>query len=177
MYLRLKPQCSSASRSASEPGISKALPQYLRRLLLSRHLSAFDWQNGGPVGAIKFIDLRELEYIARRALHGDVIATHMAQLYLRGMRCLVAEVDGGACQYSIGDSWNGNNRQFTLAGQAVMLQAISVCATVGRRKDLVDIATRIHRFVVQRDSKIESHPLFYNGKLSRNAGTDLRLRD
>jgi hypothetical protein len=177
MHLRLKSNSSLAPRPTHELGLPEALPRGLRSLLFSNHLSSFDWRCGGPVGPIKFIDLRELEYALLRAEQGDVNAAPMAQLYLRAMGALIATDNGAACQYSIGDRCNSNSRQFTLAGQALMLQAIGIGAALGRRKSLANVAMRIHRFVARSGDELAPHPSFQKRDLSHISSPISKLRD
>jgi hypothetical protein len=147
MYLRLKSTNASNEYNLNLTFYATDLAPNVRAKLRKRHLAAFDWICGGPPGAIKFIDLDQLEYCVRLAQSGDVLATLMSNLYLEGLRNLVVPHLGAACQFSIGSRWNCHNQFFTLAGQAIALQAIVVCAPLQRNRELFEIGRSIHRFV------------------------------
>lgn len=146
MYLRLKSYHSPHFQLPKEPRSATLLAPSIRDELRRRHLRAYDWVHGGPAGAIKFIDLDQLEYCVSRAKDGDFLATLMSNLYLDGLCKAVVPDLGGACQFSIGTKWNHSNQFFTLAGQAITLQAIALCGPLQRDPKLFEIGRAIHRF-------------------------------
>ncbi len=149
MYLRLKP-CAMTQppiRHFESPMRHHNLSRELYEHLIARNLEGFDWINGGQGGPIKFIDLHQFEFAIRRAREGSFVATLMVNLVLKGITGLCVPKHGGACQYSTGLQWNARNRQFTLSGQAIALQALALGATLRRRSAEFKLGLQINSFV------------------------------
>ncbi len=146
MYLRLKSYEPCANNHHTPALAGGGLTQDVRCALFKRHLSAFDWLRGGQNGPIKFIDLDQLEYSVWRARRGDLLASIMSKLYIDGLSNLIVPRLGAACQFSIGVTWNHENHFFTLAGQAIALRAIALCAPLRQELKLFEIGRAIHRF-------------------------------
>lgn len=147
MYLRLKQHCPSGI--ATSPRVQErelTLPA-LRNELFYRHYTAFDWQNGGPPGPIKFVDLHQLELAAHLARNGDDRAATMVKCYVRGVERLASEPECGAAHYATGTAWNTPCRARTLAGQAIAIQALVVAGRLERSHYHARLGARLARFV------------------------------
>ncbi len=147
MYLRLKTHCPRGP-ATSRQGLNKeAAAPLLRDELLRRHYAAFDWHHGGPPGAIKFIDLHQLELAAHLARAGDDRAVTMVQRYARGLEKLVCDPAGGAAHYATGLAWNTPGASRTLSGQAVAIQALATIGGLERSCAHVRVVAQLTRFV------------------------------
>lgn len=177
MYLRLKPSAYAGAatlRRDHPPTLSTGL----RDALIERNSSAFDWFEGGQPGPLKFVDLHQVEYAVRRAVAGDLLGAIMVRLYLDGIGQLVITDRGSACQYSVGTQWNNRNRVTTLAGQAVVLEALALGAAVCRRKDLSLMGIGIRSFVRAHAAQVGLYPLREPGGTRAHLVHDLpRPRD
>jgi len=145
MYLRLKSRACKFHRATdNEP--HDGSERTLNAILLKRHYGSFDWAHGGQRQALKFIDSHQLEFAVRSALAGDFLSRLMADLYNAGIQRLIGPA-GGACQYSAGPVWNDDNRFYTLAGQAVALQAVALTGLLSRHRAALHLGLGINRFV------------------------------
>jgi len=156
MFLRLKPMACLAPGAVTQTVAQPLLPRNVRDTLLATNQNAFDWVHGGQSGPVKFVDLHQFEFAVKQARGGDLLASMMVNLYLNGIRRLVIPNLGGACQYSVGSHWNNRNRLTTLAGQAVVLQALGLAARLFRSTTAFEIGMNVHHFV--RGSGIGLYP-------------------
>jgi hypothetical protein len=150
MYLRLKhhhPTGFVESRPipAGAPAIATVGNE-----LLCRHYAAFDWQNGGPPGTVKYIDLHQLELAAQLALAGDCRARLMMKRYVRGIAQLITRPDSGAAHYATGPAWDTPCLTRTLAGQAVTIQALVIAGRLKRVCAHKRVVADLARFAAAR---------------------------
>jgi hypothetical protein len=174
MYLQLKPRCITATTEHSHA--RQSLSRDLHEQLIESNLDNFDWIHGGQTGPIKFIDIHQLEFATSRALKGSLVATLMVNLNLEGIKHLIIPEHGGACQYATGARWNNRNQLTTLAGQAIVLQALALGAGLRRRISDFELGRGISVFVAMNAQEIGLLPSSgYAGDSDAPLGA--RLRD
>jgi uncharacterized protein YyaL (SSP411 family) len=162
----------AVTQTAAQPQLSRNV----REALLARNQNAFDWVHGGQSGRIKFVDLHQFEFAIKQVQEGNLLARIMVNLYLDGIRRLIIPELGGACQYSVGPRWNNRNRLTTLAGQAVVLQALALGAQLFRSTSALEIGTGVHYFARNRDIGLYPSATVGNGRAPRLTAHP-RLRD
>ena len=150
MYLRLKHHHPTGFAEIWQ--MSRGMPDLasLRQELLHRHYTAFDWQNGGPPGPIKFVDVHQLELAGLLAHAGDDRARLMIKHYVRGIEQLVTVPGSGAAHYATGPAWNTPCRTRTLAGQAVVIQALVIAGRLSRSSAHARVVPDLARFAAAR---------------------------
>jgi len=158
MYLRLKHHCPSRLAESGHRRDGKPALPALRDELLARHYAAFDWQHGGPPGPIKFVDLHQLELAAHLARAGDERAGMMIERYVRGIERLVSQPETGAAHYATGPAWNTPCVSRTLAGQAVVIQALVIAGRHARSCAHVRLVAQLARFVATHWAEIDHDP-------------------
>jgi len=104
-----------------------------------------------------------------RASHGDKRALGRAVFTLEKERALIDPVWGGVYQYSVGPTWNEPHYEKLMQYQAENLEAYAVAHRMTGRKDLLEDARRIARymntflsnaeggFLVSQDADVGSH--------------------
>jgi len=114
-------------------GSSSKLSPALRRLLESRHRSAFDWQLGGLRFPVKFLDRDGLEYALVRAAAGDAVEANMARVTLDQARRLIDCRSGAIAAYSTGGDWLNPGNETNMAAQSGCLRIFALAYALWRR--------------------------------------------
>ncbi len=153
--------------------ITPKLGHACRRRLRLMHRQSFDWEQGGLLSPIKFIDRDSVEYALQLATEHDKQETEMARLTLDNAMALVDPIWGGIYQYSTQGSWNQPHYRKTMSAQAghLRIYALAYALLNGDRYLSVthSIRTYIERFL-QSDSGA-----FYSGQADGIPGIDSRL--
>ena len=150
MYLRLKQHHPTGIAGATQTQGDAPTLVSLRDELLRRHYVAFDWQNGGPPGPVKFVDVHQLELAGHLARTGDERARLMVEHYVRGIDRLITRPDSGAAHYATGPAWNTPSPTRTLAGQAVVIQALVIAGRLERSCAHARVVPELARFATAR---------------------------
>ena len=153
MYLRLKCYSPTGAAAVRQPAGGPPTLASLRDELLRRHYSAFDWQNGGPPGPIKFVDVHQLELAGHLARAGDCRARLMMERYVHGIEHLVTRPDSGAAHYATGPAWDTPCLARTLGGQAVVIQALVIAGRLKRSCAHARLVPNLSKFATARWSR------------------------
>ena len=187
MHTLLKSQSQAPSRNESlirtESG-KDHLSANLRRKLLFRHYSNFDWYEGGSNGPIKYLDRDSIEYALCQAAHHDRNEERMAKLYLnRGMS--LVDDDGGIFQFASGPDWKRCRYSKSVASQAGSLRLYSLAYAQSGEHDYLLTARRIFSYI--RNELLTSACLFRsvsipmmadkNKSSNKTRGLPFRIRD
>ena len=80
--------------------VNPVLSNQCRRRLRYMHMQSFDWDQGGLLSPIKFIDRDSVEYSLMAAADGKKNEEKMAKLTLDKAMALIDPIWGGVYQYS-----------------------------------------------------------------------------
>ncbi len=174
MYALLKSAAPAAERINSLEGLQidePALTHSLRRKLLNRHKQNFNWQQGGPVTPVKYLDRDCVEYSIAQAAENNIIEARMAKLTLYLSLALQDKVWGGVCQYSTGN-WRQPHYEMTMSSQAGCLRIYALAWALWGNTLFRDAALRIRNYL----SRFLLSPVeaFYAGQHDRVPGMAVR---
>ncbi|MEM7027892.1 MAG: hypothetical protein AAF410_06690, partial [Pseudomonadota bacterium] len=94
------------------------LSERCRQRLRSMHINSFDYDNGGLLSPIKFIDRDSVEYSMTLAAENDQSETNMAMKTLDNAMSLLDKEWGGIYQYSTQARWDLPHYRKTMSTQA-----------------------------------------------------------
>ncbi len=106
--------------------IKPVLSNECRRRLRYMHMSSFDWEQGGLLSTVKFVDRDSVEYSLVVAADHEKSEARMARLTLDNAMSLVDPVWGGVYQYSTQSKWDVPHYRKTIAAQAGHLRLYSL---------------------------------------------------
>lgn len=106
--------------------VNPVLSHECRRRLRYMHMRSFDWQQGGLLSTVKFIDRDSVEYSLVIAADHEMSEARMARLTLDNAMSLVDPVWGGVYQYSTQGKWDVPHYRKTIAAQAGHLRIYSL---------------------------------------------------
>jgi uncharacterized protein len=106
--------------------INPVLSHECRRRLRYMHMRSFDWEQGGLLSTVKFIDRDSVEYSLVVAADHEMSEARMARLTLDNAISLVDPVWGGVYQYSTQGKWDRPHYRKTIAAQAGHLRIYSL---------------------------------------------------
>lgn len=106
--------------------VNPALSHECRRRLRYMHMRSFDWEQGGLLSTVKFIDRDSVEYSLVIAADHELSEARMARLTLDNAMSLVDPVWGGVYQYSTQGKWDIPHYRKTIAAQAGHLRIYSL---------------------------------------------------
>ena len=106
--------------------VNPSLSNECRRRLRYMHMKSFDWERGGILSPIKFIDRDSVEYSLMMGADGDKNEKRMAKLTLDNAIALIDPVWGGVYQYSTLSKWDVPHYRKTMAAQAGHLRLYSL---------------------------------------------------
>ena len=128
----------------------RGLSTRLRQQLLYMHVSSFDWQDGGLLTPIKFLDRDSIEYSLCRAAGKDRNEERMARISLHKGMELVDRHDGGIYQFATHNDWRHSHYSKTLAAQAGCLRLYALAHALFGEADFRTTAEGIHAYLRDR---------------------------
>ena len=106
--------------------LNPVLSNECRRRLRYMHMRSFDWEQGGLLSTVKFIDRDSVEYSLVVAADHEKSEARMARLTLDNAISLLDPVWGGVYQYSTQGKWDMPHYRKTIAAQAGHLRLYSL---------------------------------------------------
>lgn len=154
MYALLKTTVEEISKSVSVDDdqysqyvINPKLASDLKRKLLFRHIQSFDWEQGGLLSPIKFLDRDSIEYSLLQASCNDQTEARMARLTLSNSFALLDPVWGGVYQYSTRGDWVHPHYEKTMANQAGYLRIYILAYSLWQEQRFLLAANSIYDYV------------------------------
>jgi uncharacterized protein len=106
--------------------VNPVLSHECRRRLRYMHMRSFDWEQGGLLSTVKFVDRDSVEYSLVIAADHELSEARMARLTLDNAMSLIDPVWGGVYQYSTQGKWDVPHYRKTIAAQAGHLRIYSL---------------------------------------------------
>jgi len=125
--------------SLSKTGLSPRL----RQKLLCMHVSSFDWEQGGLLSPIKFLDRDSIEYSLSQAATHDKNEERMARLSLSNGMGLIDANDGGIYQFATQNSWHLNHFSKSMAAQAGSLRLYALAYSLFKEHKFLQTARHV----------------------------------
>ncbi len=148
--------------------VNPVLGNECRRRLRYMHMQSFDWEQGGLLSPIKFIDRDSVEYSLVIAAEQDRNEERMARLTLDNALALVDPVWGGVYQYSTQGKWNVPHYRKTIATQAGHLRLYSLAYAQLKLNRYLDVTNTIQSYI--KTFMTDDSDAFYAGQSDTVAG-------
>jgi uncharacterized protein YyaL (SSP411 family) len=127
--------------------VNPVLSHECRRRLRYMHMRSFDWQQGGLLSTVKFIDRDSVEYSLVIAADHEKSEARMACLTLDNAMSLVDPVWGGVYQYSTQGRWDVPHYRKTIAAQAGHLRIYSLAYAQLKFDRYLDVTNSILSYI------------------------------
>ena len=127
--------------------VNPVLSNKCRRRLRYMHMQSFDWDQGGLLSPIKFIDRDSVEYSLMAAADGKKNEEKMAKLTLDKAMALIDPIWGGVYQYSTLSKWNAPHCRKTMATQAGHLRLYSLAYAHMKSNDYLNVTSSIQTYI------------------------------
>ena len=150
--------------------INPTLSNECRRRLRYMHMQSFDWNRGGILSPIKFIDRDSVEYSLLIAADGDKNEKRMAKLTLDNAMALVDPVWGGVYQYSTLSEWNVPHYRKTMSAQAGHLRLYSLAYGYLKSDNYLNVTKLIRNYI--KNFMTSNDGAFYAGQSGNVKGID-----
>ena len=150
--------------------INPSLSNECRRRLRYMHMKSFDWERGGILSPIKFIDRDSVEYSLMMAADGDKNEKRMAKLTLDNAMALVDPIWGGVYQYSTLGKWDVPHYRKTMAAQAGHLRLYSLAYGYLKLASYLDTTKLIQNYI--ENFMTSENGAFYAGQSGNVKGID-----
>lgn len=124
-----------------------ALPEAVRKDLVTRHVEGYDEKNAGWGTNHKFLDWDSLEYSLVRAREGDKDAEKRARETLAAHVKLIDPVWGGVYQYSTYGDWDHAHFEKIMQSQAENLRIYALAAMVLGNREYLERAEKIESYL------------------------------
>lgn len=144
-----------------------------RRRLRYMHMQSFDWEQGGLLSPIKFIDRDSVEYSLLGAMDHDQTEERMARLTLDNAIALVDPVWGGIYQYSTQGKWDIPHYRKTMAAQAGHLRLYSLAHAQTKFDRYLNVTNSIQSYI--KEFMTSDSGTFYSGQADSIAGMNPML--
>ena len=139
-----------------------------RRRLRYMHAQSFDWQEGGLLSAIKFIDRDSVEYSLLLSSELDKNEERMARMTLDNAMDLSDPVWGGVFQYSTQGVWNKPHHRKTIAAQSGHLRLYSLAYAQLQDKNYLNLTNTIQSYI--KNFMTSDFGAFYTGQTDTISG-------
>ena len=136
-----------ANRECSPSLNNTGISPRLRQKLLYMHVSSFDWEQGGLLTPIKFLDRDSIEYSLCQAAQHDKNEERMARLSLTNGMGLLDSEKGGIYQFATQNCWQQCHYSKTIAAQAGSLRLYSLAYALLREHSFLSTARNIHNYL------------------------------
>ena len=150
--------------------VNPSLSNECRRRLRYMHMKSFDWENGGILSPIKFIDRDSVEYSLTMSADGDKNEKKMAKLTLDNAISLNDPVWGGVYQYSTLNKWNVPHYRKTMAAQAGHLRLYSLAYGYLKSSNYFNAAKSIQNYI--KNFMTSDKGAFYTSQSGNIKGMD-----
>lgn len=154
MYALLKTTVEASTKSFpvdddqnSQYVINPKLACDLKRKLLFRHIQSFDWEHGGLLSPVKFLDRDSIEYSLIQASCNDQTEARMARLTLSNSFALLDPAWGGVYQYSTRGDWEHPHFEKTMANQAGYLRIYILAYSLWKEQRFLLAANSIYDYM------------------------------
>lgn len=127
--------------------INPVLSHECRRRLRYMHMRSFDWEQGGLLSTVKFVDRDSVEYSLVIASDHEMSEARMARLTLDKATSLIDPVWGGVYQYSTQGKWDMPHYRKTIATQAGHLRLYSLAYAQLKSTKYLDVTNAIVNYV------------------------------
>ena len=142
--------------------VNPVLSTECRRRLRYMHMRSFDWEQGGLLSTVKFIDRDSVEYSLVVAADHEFSEARMARLTLDNAVSLVDPVWGGVYQYSTQGKWNVPHYRKTIAAQAGHLRIYSLAYAQLKLTKYLDVTNSILSYI--KKFMLSDVDAFYSGQ-------------
>jgi uncharacterized protein len=142
--------------------VNPNLSNECRRRLRYMHMRSFDWEQGGLLSSVKFIDRDSVEYSLMIAADHEKSEARMACLTLDNAISLVDPVWGGVYQYSTQGKWDVPHHRKTIAAQAGHLRLYSLAYAQLKFERYLDVTNSILSYV--KNFMTSEVGAFYSGQ-------------
>jgi uncharacterized protein len=150
--------------------VNPVLSHECRRRLRYMHMRSFDWQQGGLLSTVKFIDRDSVEYSLVIAADHEMSEARMARLTLDNAMSLLDPAWGGVYQYSTQGRWDVPHYRKTIAAQAGHLRIYSLAYSQLKFEHYLNVTNSILSYVNKfMTSEVGA---FYAGQSDNIAGID-----
>jgi len=150
--------------------VNPSLSNECRRRLRYMHMKSFDWERGGILLPIKFIDRDSVEYSLMMGADGDKNEKRMAKLTLDNAIALIDPVWGGVYQYSTLSKWNVPHYRKTMAAQAGHLRLYSLAYGYLQSASYLNATKLIQNYI--KNFMTSDKGAFYAGQSGNVKGVD-----
>ncbi len=150
--------------------VNPVLSNDCRRRLRYMHMRSFDWEQGGLLSTVKFIDRDSVEYSLVIAADHERSEANMARLTLDNAISLVDPVWGGVYQYSTQGKWDVPHYRKTIAAQAGHLRLYSLAYAQLRCECYLNVTNSILSYV--KNFMTSEVGAFYSGQADTVSGTN-----
>ena len=150
--------------------INPVLSNECRRRLRYMHMQSFDWERGGILSPIKFIDRDSVEYSLMAAADGDCNEEKMAKLTLDSAMALVDPIWGGVYQYSTLSKWDCPDYRKTMAAQAGHLRLYSLAYGYLKSDNYLNVTKLIRNYI--KNFMTSANGVFYASQSGNIKGID-----
>ena len=133
-----------------------------RRRLRYMHMRSFDWEQGGLLSTVKFIDRDSVEYSLVIASDHEMSEARMARLTLDKAISLIDPVWGGVYQYSTQGKWDVPHYRKTITAQAGHLRLYSLAYAQLKSTKYLNVTNSIVNYVKQ--FMLSDVGAFYSGQ-------------
>jgi uncharacterized protein len=153
--------------------VNPVLSNECRRRLRYMHMRSFDWEKGGLLSTVKFIDRDSVEYSLVIAAVHEQSEARMARLTLDNAISLVDPVWGGVYQYSTQGKWDVPHYRKTMAAQAGHLRLYSLAYAQLKSESYLNVTNSILSYIEEfMTSEVSA---FYSGQADTVAGINPTL--
>ncbi len=153
--------------------IGPGLGNDCRRRLHLMHRQSFDWEQGGLLSPVKFIDRDSVEYALQRASEHDKQEKEMARLTLDSAMALLDPVWGGIYQYSTQGRWDRPHYRKTMSSQAGHLRIYALAYALLKFDRYLSVTQSIRTYIER--FLLSDSGTFYCGQAEGVPGIDSRL--
>ena len=150
--------------------VNPSLSNECRRRLRYMHMKSFDWERGGILSPIKFIDRDSVEYSLMMGSDGDKNEKRMAKLTLDNAIALIDPVWGGVYQYSTLSKWDVPHYRKTMAAQAGHLRLYSLAYGYLQSASYLNATKLIQNYI--KNFMTSDKGAFYAGQSGNVKGVD-----
>ena len=127
--------------------VNPVLSHECRRRLRYMHMRSFDWEQGGLLSTVKFVDRDSVEYSLLIASDHELSEARMARLTLDNALSLIDPVWGGVYQYSTQGKWDVPHYRKTIAAQAGHLRLYSLAYAQFKTTKYLDATNSILSYI------------------------------
>ncbi len=153
--------------------LNPVLSHECRRRLKYMHMQSFDWQMGGLLSPIKFIDRDSVEYALMMAADFDQSEERMVKMTLDNAMALIDTVWGGIYQYSTQGRWDRPHYRKTMSAQAGHLRLYALAYAQLKHDRYLSVVQSIRSYI--EHFLMNEDGIFYCGQNDKVPGINAQL--